>query len=87
MRPANVNVHIEELVLHGFAPGDRHRVATALQAELTRLLAETGAPPAWSRNAEIPRLDAGAIDAAPSSRPETVGAHAARAIHRGWNTP
>jgi len=24
-RPS-INLHIEELVLHGFAPGDRHRI-------------------------------------------------------------
>ena len=40
MESANLNLHIEELVLHGFAPGDRYRIGEAVQQELTRLFAE-----------------------------------------------
>ena len=32
MKPQNVELHIEELVLHGFAPGDRHRIGEAVRA-------------------------------------------------------
>lgn len=38
----NIELHIEELVLHGFAPGDRDRIASAVQQELTVLLTEQG---------------------------------------------
>jgi len=39
-----VSVHIEELVLIGIRPGDRDRVAQALQSELTRLLRQRPLP-------------------------------------------
>jgi len=34
VQPA-IQFHIEELVLHGFSPGDRHRIADALERQLT----------------------------------------------------
>ncbi len=40
----SVEVHIEELVLHGFQPQDRYGVAAAIEAELVRLLTENGLP-------------------------------------------
>lgn len=40
--PQSVNLHIEELVLHGFAPHDRHRIGDAVERELLRLLTERG---------------------------------------------
>ena len=39
-----IELHIEELVLHGFAPADRYRIGDTVQRELTRLLAEQGMP-------------------------------------------
>ena len=37
-----IEVHIEQIVLHGYAPGDTHRLGEALQAELTRLVQKHG---------------------------------------------
>ena len=84
MRPANVELHIEELVLHGFAPGDRHRIADAVGRELARLFAERGVPANFLNNFESPRLDAGSFNFAPASTPETVGAEVARALYGGF---
>ena len=36
MAVARVELHIEELVLHGFPPRDRARIGDAVQAELDR---------------------------------------------------
>jgi hypothetical protein len=43
-RSLPVELHIESLQLHGFARGDRDRIAAAVQAELQRLLSERGLP-------------------------------------------
>ena len=40
----SVEVHIDELVLHGFAPGDRRGIGDAVERELARLLAARGLP-------------------------------------------
>jgi hypothetical protein len=77
-----VVVHIEELVLHGFPPGGRYRVADALQRELGRLLgadlpATLRAPSARDRVvADAPGLEGG-------SAPEAVGTQVAAAVHGG----
>lgn len=75
-----LSLHIEELILHGFAPGDRYRIADALERELARLLAEHSAPPAWSGNAHVEAMDAGAFQVAAGSRPDVIGGQIAEAV-------
>ena len=77
---APVTVHIEELVLHGFAPADRWRIADAVQSELARTIADHGiAQP--RAPIDIASLHARPIDIAPSSRAEQIGTSVARALH------
>lgn len=81
MRP--IDLHIEELVLDGFAPGDRHRIGAAVERELSRLLTERGVPASWAGGGEVPSLDGGTFEAKPGARPERVGAQIAGAVFRG----
>ena len=83
MKARSVELHIEELVLHGFAPGDRHRIGDAFERELARLLAEHGVPPSLAEGFESPHLDAGAFNFAPNSGAEAIGAEVARAVYGG----
>jgi hypothetical protein len=76
-----VRVHIEALVLHGFAPGERYAIGDAVHQELTRLLAEQGVPPALARGGETERIDAGSFAIAPGRRARAIGAQVAQAIH------
>lgn len=78
-----VDLHIEELVLHGFPAGDRHRIGDAVQRQLARLFAEQGVPPAMSQHAEAAHLDGGAFDVAPGARAEAIGAQVAQAVYGG----
>jgi hypothetical protein len=79
----SVELHIEELVLHGFAPGDRYQIGDTVQNELTRLFAEQGAPGWLSQGGEVERLDGGTFGMAPGSKAETVGAQVAQAVYTG----
>ena len=45
MKPGNIELHIEELVLNGFGPVDRYRIGVAVEVELARLFAEQSVPP------------------------------------------
>jgi hypothetical protein len=76
-----IELHIEELVLHGFAPGDRHRIADAIKTELKRLLIETDSSLKLT-NAEIELMDAGEFRLTGNASPGAIGALTARAIHR-----
>jgi hypothetical protein len=84
MRPKNINLHIEELVLHGFAPGDRHRIGDAVERELRRLLIEQGVPASLTREGSSDRIDAGSFDFAPGTKAETIGVHVAKVLYSGF---
>jgi hypothetical protein len=75
---ASVQLHIEELILHGVAPGDAARLTAALQAELGRCAARPGQVfvPA---NAER----ASPIDFTPGRGPEATGRALASAVWIG----
>jgi hypothetical protein len=78
-----LEVYVEELVLHGFAPGDRRGIALAVEGELARLLAEHGVPPALTKGGMIASLEMGEVQVAASSA-EAIGAQVAQAIYGGW---
>jgi hypothetical protein len=81
--PGRVDLRIEELVLHGFGPGDRYRIAEAMERELVRLLAEHGVPPSLSTGGDVARIDGGEFDVSPGMQPATVGSRVAHALFRG----
>jgi hypothetical protein len=77
----NLHVHIDELVLHGFAAADRALIADALQSQLTRLFTDGGVPPALATGGASERLNAGTFHTAASVRPETTGGQIAQAVY------
>jgi len=83
MKPKNIELNIEELVLHGFSPGDRYSIGDAVERELTRLLADQGVPQSLERGREIAHVDGGAFEVAPDSRAGVVGAQVAKAVYGG----
>ena len=38
----SIELHIEELLLHSFSPGDQYHIGEAVEQELSRLLADRG---------------------------------------------
>ena len=83
MKPQEIDVRIDELVLHGFSSTDGPRIGAALEGELARLFTEPGVPTALGRGGRIGALDAGQFDVASSARAEGVGAQVAQKVHRG----
>ncbi len=61
----NINLHIERLVLDGFAytAGEGEALGAALQAELVRILTQDGLGQVTG-SAQFPRVDGGAVSAA-----------------------
>ena len=72
------SIHIDRLVLHGFAPLNRARLEAALSAELARLV---GAGGGVVRDAPV--VQAPAIHAAPDATPEALGVQIAQSIYGG----
>lgn len=77
----NVDLHIEELILHDCAPGDRERVGAAVRRELERLIAERGLPPSLRKGADISRVDGGTLQTAQGNSTESLGAQIAQAAY------
>jgi hypothetical protein len=80
--PRAVEVHIEELVLHGFAPGDRHAIAEAVQHELARLIGEGQLPVSHGSPVALAQIDAGAFQVRAGSKPASSGTQIARSVFR-----
>lgn len=76
-----VTLSIDELVLRGFPPIDRHRVGDALAAELTRLLGEGGLPAGAAGGAAAMASLTMRLPA--DAGPEAVGREIARTLHAG----
>ena len=79
--PRQIEVHIEELVLHGFDPRERWQISDTLENELHRLLVEQGVPRAWFSSPD--RIDAAVIPPTSLTRPAQDGTEIARAAYRG----
>ena len=80
----NIELHIEELLLHGFDHVNRHRVGEAVKCELTRLLTERDVPSSLSRSGDFSTLDGGAFNLPSGSKPEAIGAQVAQSVYTGF---
>lgn len=78
----DIEIHIDELVLHGIDPADRHAVGEALERALGRLLAERGWPGGGLEPTHVAAIDAGELALAPGAGPEAIGAGVAGAVLR-----
>lgn len=83
MKAAEIELHIEELVLDGFAAADRYRIGDMIERELSRLLSAQGVPSALVSNDGRAHLNAGATNVAAGSTPEQIGAQVAQAVYGG----
>ena len=81
MNPREIDVHIEELVLHGFNPANRWLIADALEQELRGLLRTEGVPSQWLSSPE--RMEGGRITHASLTKPKRAGVEIAGAAYQG----
>jgi hypothetical protein len=81
MKLREIDVHIEELILHGFKPANGLQIADALEQELRGLLTAKGVPSLWLSSPE--RVEARTISSASLTKPTRAGAEIARAAYRG----
>ena len=74
-----IELHIEELLLDGFNPRDRYRIADQIEQSLARTL--SAAHTSWASHSQaIDRLDAGAVALKKNAPAREVGSGVARAI-------
>ena len=81
MNPREIDVHIEELVLHGFKPANRWLIADALEQELRGLLTAKGLPSQWRSSPE--RIEGARISSSSLTKPRRAGVEIAGAAYQG----
>jgi len=82
----SIELHIEELVLHGFSAGNRYAIADGLQLELVRLLTEENMSLLVTSDTRRESMDAGTFRLTPASRSELIGVQVAQALFGGLAT-
>lgn len=83
MSSRNLELNIEELVLHDFPGIERDRIVRAVQRELERLFAERGIPPSLEMKDEVARIEGGSFEAEPGSSAEEIGVQVAQYLYGG----
>ena len=82
-----IEVNIDELVLHGFPPGDRYAIADAVQQELSQLvtaqIASEGMPASWGDNSQRAYVNAGSFNVSAGEKSSSIGNQIAQSVHRG----
>jgi len=79
----DIELHIEALVLHGFDPTAKHRIGTAVQDELARLLAGQGAKILFEHGSHLERIDGGSFTIREGERPDSIGVRVGQAVYEG----
>jgi len=79
----DLEINIEELVLHGFPPVDKYRIGQAVERELSRLFRDEGLPGSLSHEGSADKIDAGSFGILQGAKPEAIGSEVAKAVYRG----
>ena len=83
MKARKIELHIEELILHGFEPGNHHAIGEAVESELERLLTEGGLAEELTSGGEVPSIHADKINLASRESPVRLGHQIAKSVYGG----
>ena len=80
-----IEVHIDELVLHGFSPHDRYRISDAMQAAIYDHIVGRGLPAAISSGGFISTINAGSFDLSSPIKPAGIGEKIATTVYNSFS--
>ena len=83
--PPSVDLHIEELVLDGFAPSDRYAIGDSLARELAWLLGEEGIPISLRSENATDEISGASFHLLPNATPPAIGQQIAHAVHERFS--
>lgn len=85
MNAPNLELHIENLILHDLPHLDQAQLSAVIQQELARLFTERGVPASLQQPHSVASLDGGTFTAPADASVETVGSQIARAVYGGFS--
>ena len=80
----SIELHIDELVLHGFSANDAPYIKAAIEQQLSVLFTSHGIPSSLSVSSEISRMNAGTFDTEMANGAEATGYRIAETIYNGF---
>lgn len=81
MKPANIDLHIEELILRNLPYAQRQHIAAAVSRELQKLLTERGLPPSLAQGGYIPHINIDPIQVALDMQADVIGTQIAERVY------
>ena len=85
LRPQpSIELRIEDLVLHGFAPSERYTIGDAVECELEQLLGERGIPASLRSQNARDEIRGATFNAALHAKPPVIGRRIAQAVYKGF---
>lgn len=78
----DIDIQIDELVLHGFSATDAPHIQAAVERELSRLFSARQFP-VLSAPAEVARLNAGSFSHPPQASADSIGSQIAQSVFTG----
>lgn len=82
----DIEVNIDELVLHGFSPADRLLIGQAVERELTLIFSEQGVHSSLVKNSNVPFLNGGSFQMKANASPGSIGNQIAGNVYSGLNS-
>ena len=83
----SLELRIEELVLHGFAPGDRYTIRDTVEQELARLLGEQGVPNSLRVQRATDEIKGATFNAPHNAKPLAISQQIAQALYQAFSRP
>jgi hypothetical protein len=80
----SIELHIDELVLEGFAPGDRYVIGDAVQQELAHVLAQRSVPMSLRSENATDEIKGQTFIVPHNAKPHAMGRRIARAVYQGF---
>ena len=80
----SVELHIDELVLDGFASGDRYVIGDAVERELARLLGQRSVPISLRSESATDEIKGATFNATKDAKPPATGRQIAQAVYEGF---
>ena len=79
-----VELHIEELVLHVFPPGERYAIGDAVECELARLFGQQGVPILLRSDNATDEIRGASFNVPHNAKSLAIGRQIAQAVYEGF---
>jgi len=78
-------LHIEELVLHGFPPSASYAISYAVERQLAQLFGEQGVPNSLLSESAIDEIRGASFDTSHNAKAAAIGRQIGQAVYQGFS--